>query len=249
MQKLELHFSDHRAVCVFPDRLEQLPQALDELELRGRYSVIVLVGGFIQEQHAGATQKAIEIIAASAEEKQALIICGGSDLGVMGSIGQTRAAHGYIFPLLGINLKNLVSWPEGPRSKRFLWWGTERWPLSTGYSHFILVPGNQYGEDSPWIAEAATCLSQGDRSVTIVANGGSVTRKDISLSLALGRPVLALAGTGRLADELAKQSDKPILVMTVQAEDENALRQALQLAFQPTRRTQNDFSNKKRTND
>lgn len=231
MQKLELHFSNHRAQCVFPARRDELPRALDELELRSNYPVMVLVGGFIQKQHAEVTQNAIEVIAASAEENHALIICGGSDLGVMGSIGRTRAEHGYTFPLLGINLKSLVTWPKGPRSKRFLWWGTERYLLSTGYSHFILVPGDQYGEDSPWIAAAADHLSQRDRSLTIVANGGSVTRKDISLSLEHGRPVLALAGTGRLADELANGSDRPIMVMSVPAEDGNALSQALRLAL------------------
>lgn len=245
MQKLELHFSDLRAGCVFPDRLEQLPRALDELELRGSYPVIVLVGGFIQEQHAEATQRAIEVIAAFAEENHALIICGGSDLGVMASIGHTRAAHRYTFPLLGINLKHLVTWRKGPRSKRLLWWGIKRWPLSSGYSHFLLVPGNQYGEDSLWIAEAATCLSQGDRSVTVMANGGRVARKDISLSLEDKRPVIALAGTGRFADELSNQPDKPPLLKAVPADDENALRQLLQVTILMNKENKkNDCSNK-----
>jgi hypothetical protein len=224
---MEIPFLNHRALCVFPDSREQLPAALDALNLRGGYPVIVLVGGFIQDRHAEATQKAIEVIAALAEEQRALIICGGSDLGVMSSIGQTRAAHQYTFLLLGVNLEGLVTWPNGPRGKRFLWWGTRRWPLATGYSHFILVPGIQYGEDSPWIADAATCLSHDSRSVTILANGGSVARKDIALSLECGRPVIVLAGTGRLADEIARQPEKPDLVMTLQTEEENALRHAV----------------------
>lgn len=227
MRKTEIQFSDQRALCVFPENREQLPAALEALDLRGSYPVIVLVGGFIQDRHAQATQKAIEVIAALTEEQHALIICGGSNLGVMSSIGQSRVAHRYTFPLLGVNLESLITWPNGPRSKRFLWWGTERWPLATGYSHFILVAGSQYGEDSPWIAEAATCLSYGNRSLTILANGGSVARKDIALSLECGRPVIALAGTGRLADEIANQPEKPDLVMIVQAEEESALRHAI----------------------
>ena len=228
MRKLEIQFPNHRALCILPDRNEQLPQALGELNLRGSYPVIVLVGGFIPSQHAEATQKAIEVVAVFAEENRALILCGGSDLGIMASIGQTRAAHRYTFPLLGINLENLVTWPNGPRGKHFLWWGEQRWPLSTGYSHFILVPGDHFGEDSPWIAQAAMCLSQGNKSVTILANGGGVARKDVALSLENGRPVIALAGTGRLADEMAQQPSNTKFVTVVQAEDNMALTQVLQ---------------------
>jgi len=72
------------------------------------------------------TQKATEVMATFAEENGALIICGGSVVGIIGSIGQMRAAHRYGFPLLGITLENLVTWPNGPRSKGFLSWRQER---------------------------------------------------------------------------------------------------------------------------
>jgi hypothetical protein len=58
-----------------------------------------------------------------------------------------------------------------------------------------------------------------------------VSRQDIALSLQSGRPVIALSGTGRLADEIANDPNKPALVMTVQAEDEQALREAIQKQF------------------
>ena len=237
MRKLEIQFSDQRAPCVFPDRLEQLPQAFGELGLRDNYPLIVLVGGFIQDQHVKATLKAIETIAAFAEENRVLVICGGSDLGVMASIGRTRTAHRYTFPLLGINLEKLVTWPGGPQGKGFLWWREEKVSLAPGYSHFILVPGKQYGDDSPWIAKAAVLLSKGNRSVTVLANGGSVSRKDIALSLDYERPVIALAGTGRYADEIANQPDKPSLVTSSQADDEEALKQAIYLAISKDKET------------
>ena len=239
MRKLEIQFSAHHASCVFPDSLEQLPQALGDLGLVDSYPVIVLIGGFIQEAHVEATQRAIETIAAFAEENGVLVICGGSDLGVMASIGRTRAACRDNFPLLGVNLEELVTWPGSPRGHRFLWWGEKRVSLAPGYSHFLLVPGTHYGEDSPWIAEAAGCLSQGNQSVTILANGGSVSRKDIALSLEQGRQVIVLAGTGRLADQLAGDPDRSAMVASVDAQDEQSLRQILQMAIS-TRRISND---------
>jgi hypothetical protein len=82
------------------------------------------------------------------------------------------------------------------------------------------------------IAEPAIQLSKGNKSLTILANGGSISRKDISLSLENDRPVIALTGTGRLADEMANQPNQPALVMSVQAEDKKALREAIQMAIQ-----------------
>jgi hypothetical protein len=58
-------------------------------------------------------------------------------------------------------------------------------------------------------------LSSAHRSVTILINGGEVSRKDIELSLANGRPVIVLSGTGRLADELANRSDQQKILTIV----------------------------------
>lgn len=249
MRRIEIPFLLDCTPSVFPKSPAQLPQALVELNLASSYPVIVLIGGFIQDKFARATQKAIETVAAFAEENSALIICGGSDLGVMASIGRTRAAHRYTFPLLGINLEKLVTWPGGPQVKGFLWWREDKVSLAPGYSHFILVPGKQYGDDSPWIAEAATLLSKGSRSVTVLANGGSISRKDIALSLEKKRSVIVLEGTGRLADEMANQPDRPALVTAVPAEDEDRLRKTMLSAISIYKENSNDSTNKGRTND
>jgi hypothetical protein len=142
-----------------------------------------------------------------------LVICGGTDMGVMAEIGQTRKQNGYKFPLVGITLKALVTWPGGPHNRHFLWWGKKRWGLAKHYSHFILVPGSEFGDESPWIVEAATLLSKGQRSVTILINGGNVSRKDIELSVKNGRPVIALGGTGRLANELASEPRQNLITI------------------------------------
>ena len=133
-------------------------------------------------------------------------------MGVMAEIGQIRARNGYKFPLVGITPEELVTWPGGPRSTKFLWWGKQLWQLEPHYSHFILVPGSEFGDESPWIVDTATLLSKDQRSVTILINGGEVSRKDIELSLENGRPVIALSRTGRLADELARQPERNKLI-------------------------------------
>jgi len=223
MRTQKINFSRQQALCVFPDKRSDLSKAISELHLDINSPVIVLIGGQIDEQQARATQSAIQTISKTAEDLNAVIICGGTDMGVMAEIGQTRMQNHYKFPLIGIAPKELVTWPNGPRSTQFLWWGKKRWPLAPYYSHFILVPGNQFGDESPWIVDAATILSNGYRSVTILINGGEVSRKDIELSLEKSRPVIALSRTGRLADELAGQPNRHKLITVAPANAEQQI--------------------------
>jgi hypothetical protein len=228
MRTLKISFPEQQALCVFPDERSDLAQAISELQLEGHYPVIVLIGGDIDEQQADVTRRAIQTISRLAEDMNAVVICGGTDMGVMAEIGQTRWRNHYKFPLIGVTLEELVTWPGGPESTNKLWWGTKRWELEPHYSHFILVPGSEFGDESPWIVDAATILSKGHRSVTILINGGEVSRKDIDLSLENGRPVIALSRTGRLADELSRQPVRHKLITVAPANAEKRIIELVQ---------------------
>ena len=228
MRTQKIDFPNQPALCVFPDERSDLEQAVSELRLAGNYPVIVLIGGSIDEQQAKITRGAIQTISRIAEDMNAVVICGGTDMGVMAEIGQVRWQNGYKFPLIGVAPEELVTWPGGPSSTKFLWWGTQRWQLASPYSHFILVPGNQFGDESPWIVDIATILSKGHRSVTILMNGGEVSRKDIELSLQHVRPVVALSRTGRLADELSRQPNRHKLITVVPANAEQRIVEVVQ---------------------
>lgn len=228
MRKEKIYFVDRQAICVFPNERSEIPQAIADLNLKDRYAVIVLIGGDIQDRQAAVTLNAIQIIAKVAEDQHAVVICGGTNMGVMAEIGQIKQEKNYKFPLVGVAPEGLVTWPGGPRNTKFLWWGEKRWQLESHYSHFILVPGSQFGDESPWIVDTATCLSKDDRSVTILINGGEISRKDIELSLEHGRPVVVLSRTGRLADELASQPSRHELITVVPASAERQIVDAVQ---------------------
>ena len=231
MRTLKISFPEHQALCVFPGERSDLTQAISELRLEDNYPVIVLIGGNIDEQQADVTRRAIQTISRLAEDMNAVVVCGGTDMGVMAEIGQTRWRNRYNFPLVGITPEELATWPGGPRSTKFLWWGKQRWQLEPHYSHFILVPGSQFGDESPWIVDTATILSKGHRSVTILINGGEVSRKDIELSLENGRPVIALSRTGRLADELSRQPNRHKLITVAPANAEQRIVELVQTAL------------------
>ncbi|GEM_PF-882376 len=223
MRTQEICFPNQQVLCVFPKERLDLTQAISELWLADNYPVIVLIGGEIDRQQEVMTQLAIQTISRIAEDINALVICGGTDMGVMAEIGQTRWQNHYKFPLVGITVEEWATWPGGPRSTNFLWWGHQRFPLEPHCSHFILAPGSQFGDESPWIVEAATILSKAHHSVTILINGGEVSRKDIELSLKIGRPVIAMSHTGRLADEIARQPNRHKLITVVPANAEQRI--------------------------
>jgi hypothetical protein len=237
MRKERIYFPDRQTFCVFPNERSELPQAIADLNLKDRYAVIVLIGGDIDERQAVVTLQAVQTITRIAEDLHAVVVCGGTNMGVMAEIGKIRQQKHYKFPLVGIAPEGLVAWPGGPYSTKFLWWGEKRWQLESHYSHFILVPGNQFGDESPWIVDAATALSKDHRSVTILINGGEISRKDIELSLEHGRPVIALSRTGRLADELASQPARNKLISIVPASSEQQIIEAVKKALSVNERT------------
>jgi len=231
MRIQKILFPNQQAFCAFPEKPIDLPQAISELQLENGRPVLVLIGGEIDKQQAAMTRRAIQTIARVVQALNAVIICGGTDMGVMDEIGQIRWQNLYTFPLIGVAPEDLVTWPGGPQSAKFLWWGKQRWQLESHYSHFILVPGSQFGDESPWIVDAATILSEGHRSVTILINGGEVSRKDIELSLKHNRQVIALSHTGRLADELSRQPSRSPLISVVPANNEQRITEAIQTAL------------------
>ena len=227
MRTQTIDFPDRKTFCIFPEKYSDLEHALTELNLEGGYPVIVLIGGAIEQPQAEATMRAIQTIAKLAHEMKIMVICGGTDMGVMAKIGQIRSQNTYTFPLVGITLEDRVAWPGGPQSTKFLWWGSERWQLEPHYPYFILVPGSHFGDESPWIIEAADIFSKENQSVTILINGGEISRRDIQLSLEEGRPVIALSHTGRLADEISQDFERNGLITVVSANADVRITEAI----------------------
>lgn len=215
------------ALCALPNDIEELEQTVTQMGLVDR-PVIVLIGGHILPEHANITLQAIEVIAKIAELLDAALICGGTDVGVMSAIGKSRGRNGYQFPLIGIAPEGSVTWPEGPRNSGLFLPGNEREQLEPHHSHFILVPGNEFGDETKWIVRAATMIAAGrNKSVTILANGGKVSQRDVEEGLSVNRPLIVLAGTGRLADEIANHPIRNHLIKVIPAQNRRLLAETL----------------------
>jgi len=178
------------------DVVSDLPATLDALAVGCGRPVLVLVGGAggMSQEHLSQTAKVLrhQVVPVLAR-LGAAVVDGGTDSGVMRVIGQARAAAGADFPLIGVAAEGTVSTDTGD--------GAEE--IEPRHSHLILVPGDSWGDESPWLADVADAVAGTAPSATLVINGGKITYDDIARSLERHRSVIVLAGTGRTADAIA----------------------------------------------
>ncbi len=170
----------------------EIDHALDELGIPHPQRTIVLVGGAggINWFDKFPMRKAVSIVAQLAEAMHAVVIDGGTQAGIMTEMGRQRNQHQYTFPLVGVVFDSLLM-REEPAAI-----------LDPHHTHFILIPGDDWGDESAWISKIATHVSSDLKSITVLINGGNISRHDVEYSLMEHRPVFVMRGTGRLADEI-----------------------------------------------
>ncbi len=182
-----------------------LPNAVENIGLKTGYPIIVLVGGAsgISDKDLIRLQEIfVKILAPQVESLGAIVVDGGTDAGIMRLIGKARAEIGGTFPLVGVAAIGTVVLPDTTLIDNIST-NPDAAPLEPHHTHLFLVPGSNWGDESPWIANIASQLSQGKPSLTIVINGGEITWQDVQQSIKVGRPVLTIAGSGRTADKIA----------------------------------------------
>ena len=183
-----------RASAVRVEREDQLSAAASALGLSG--PALVIVGGAdrMEDDERDCVEPLFrDVLAPFAEQRGAIVIDGGTDSGVMQLIGRVRGSSA--FPLVGVVVAELAA--ESPASK------SDAAPLEPNHSHFLFVPGTQWGDESRWLARFATVVANGRPSATMLVNGGDVTLSDGEESVVVGRRVIAVAGSGGTADALA----------------------------------------------
>ncbi len=188
-------------------------QALDLAALDHPRPTLVVIGGagFMADDSLQRLRVLFDdVLAPLAQEYHLTVIDGGTDAGVMRLMGQARHRLGGTFPLLGVLPQGRVTWPKAdaastnddpnppPGTADNLCYA-----LEPHHSHFLFIPGQDWGSESTWIADVATAISSPSPALTLLINGGQIAALDLHLNLAAGRPLLALAGSGRLADTVA----------------------------------------------
>lgn len=204
--------------CPDPVALAQLPETLNSLGLIGPRPVLVLIGGAASLAPAVADRLRVlfERLAPWLDALGVTLIDGGTAFGVMAAMGAARQRTAAGFPLVGVAARGTVDLTTLPAPARVGILpdtrpgrsdadiaGSRPAPLDPHHSHFLLVPGARWGDESAWIAAVAATLAAGRPALVLVAGGGQITRRDVAVALDAGQRLLVLAGSGGTADRLA----------------------------------------------
>jgi len=171
---------------------KEIQEALTKSGIAHPRPVIVLIGGAkgINWFEQFPMRRAIKLIARLAEETGSAVIDGGTKSGIMKEMGKQRAQNKYSFPLIGVMFDNLLQ-RRDPKVT-----------MEPNHTHFLLVPGERWGDESVWISRIATQVAGDKKSITVLVNGGKVAKNDVDFSTQADRPIFVMRGTGRMADEL-----------------------------------------------
>jgi hypothetical protein len=179
----------------------ELPEALRSHDVAFDRPVLVCVGGAggLSEQDRAALTELLRVhLIPAVDGLGVTVVDGGTDAGVMSAIGRVRAAIGGSFQLIGVAAAGTVNAPDS----------AERPPadaadIEPNHTHIVLVPGDAWGDETPWLSAVAGSIAGESPSATLLINGGTISFNDALASLEARRPVIVLDGSGRAADEIA----------------------------------------------
>lgn len=174
----------------------------EALELPRGVSVLLLSGGAggMSPELLERMQPVFEAIAHAVVQTDTTVIDGGTQAGVMRLMGEALARVGRTAPHIGILPARAEVEPGGPVGEEI---------LEPHHSHFVLIESDEWGAESRTLSDLATTLSAGAPSLALLVNGGEVALGDIEWNVRHGRQVVVLAGSDRVADEIAEAARQP----------------------------------------
>ena len=197
--------------ALFVNRAARPQQIVDALALPTPRGLLILNGGTARlepERERRLAQTLQEGLACVVGQERLTVITGGTDAGIFQVFGAGLGRWGRTAPCIGVSVAALVTWPGKPTGDA---------PLEPHHSHFVLVEGEHWGDETETMYGLAAELGRQCPSVVIFAGGGEITIHEMQMSVALGWPLVLLAGSGRATDQvLAARSglavDDPRLV-------------------------------------
>jgi hypothetical protein len=188
------------APAVHVTEAKELQAALDALGLYPPRPTVVVVGGAagLEEARMDGLRPVFAVgIAPVIQKYGAVGVDGGTRFGVMRLFGEARAVSQATFPLVGVVATGPV---KLRREQACVQVDTV---LEPNHTDFVVVPGEQWGAEAPWIARTATVLAGTAGSITVLVNGGQIAYSDVQQSVEAGRPVVVMSGSGGTADVFA----------------------------------------------
>jgi SLOG in TRPM, prokaryote/Protein of unknown function (DUF4231) len=136
-----------------------------------------------------------------AADRGAAIVTGGTDAGVFHLLGiALSSAPRRPRVVIGVAPDDLVAAESSPEDPG------DRPAVARGHTVILRVPGADWGDETPALSHAVTSVSAGAPVAVVLVGGGEGSRRELIEHLIAGRPVIAIAGSGRLADAVSDGS-------------------------------------------
>lgn len=190
-----IHFSaQHSAQLVRVSRQTRAERIIERFNVASPRAVLILNGGTAELDSDVAAQLAVALrdgVARFAAEEEILVFTGATDAGIFHLFGEGVARYGRSAPCIGVAVDSLVTWPGRQDGDA---------PLEPHHSHFVLVEGNDWGDETDTMYALATTLAEGVPSVAVFAGGGNICIEEMQKNVVQGREMVLLAGSGRATD-------------------------------------------------
>jgi hypothetical protein len=170
--------------------------------------VLVVVGDgmtLAPETIARATRLFEQVLLPRIAASDAVVLDGGTHAGIMAVVGQVRGRSAYPFHLIGVAPAACVenSGSAGDPSPTSLAGDPSKAAPEPHHGWLVTTPGTTWGAECPYLMQLASDLANRGPVTILVHGGGQVTRLDVEHAVAHRFRIVALSGTGRVADALA----------------------------------------------
>jgi hypothetical protein len=170
-------------------------EIIEQLHLPAPRGLICLNGGTakLDEQlHEHLKSLLADGLARVAAEELFSVITGGTDAGIFSLFGiGIQSWHTRSTCVIGVVPDARVNWPGGGKGDT---------PLEEHHTHFVLVEGKEWGDETVAMYALADEWSRACPSVAVFAGGGGITLNEMRANVRSGRQMILLAGSGRSTD-------------------------------------------------
>lgn len=190
-----IRFANGRAAPMLHVPQGTPPLAMMDALALARPRAMLIVNGGTGKIDADVTARLAELlqegVARLVVDDHVTVMTGGTDAGIFALLGQGMAKRTPSAPCIGVAVYNLATWPGRDAGEA---------PLEPHHSHFILVEGQDWGDETTTMYALAEELARGRPSAALFANGGEITIHEMLANVRQARPMILLAGSGRTTD-------------------------------------------------
>jgi hypothetical protein len=186
--------NEHKALLAHVRQDTPADDIIAALKLPRSRGLICLNGGTAKLSEALKIQLRrllVDSLARVAAENILTLVTGGTDAGIFSLLGEGLAKWGRQAPCLGVTPSAPVTWPGRSQGET---------PLEPHHSHFIVVDGKDWGDETQTMYSVVQALSQDCSSIAVFAGGGNVTLSEMRTNVEQGREMILIAGSGRSTD-------------------------------------------------